>query len=439
MSKDLVAVEITTNHDEFKKPPVTPMFQISMRKQLRRNLVYIGDAKNIVNEEAALGSLKPQEQVELNQLYNSSLAANQHLISVVGPKERIQDNLNLKTRSRLRKATEDAGIFGHAVWTTSERIKREEEARKLEAERENFMRREFESTLSSHGDHHPHQHQNMANPADTDARHSFGSYIPPGPQQRLFVANPNSRDTSTAGSLPDVRQSVGSHIPPGPQQGLFIANPNSRSTSVEGSFPDVRHSSRLHIPSGPQQTAFVMNSNSRNTSTEGLPPSTRNMNSNSRNTSTEGLPPSTQMGSNLSLSQQTAITGSSGLGNYPRSGSVNTASLEDDGTHFSIGSRASGSSEMYQLDPSTGHYSGEPSSSRYPAMYNSGQEYYRNQTQMATPYSSHPPPQASRSTDRHRTYHHRSEDPGHHDIRHDDAHKPRGHRSAHPEARAQRH
>lgn len=71
MSKDLVAVEITTNHDEFKKPPVTPMFQISMRKQLRRNLVYIGDAKNIVNEEAALGSLKPQEQVELNQLYNS--------------------------------------------------------------------------------------------------------------------------------------------------------------------------------------------------------------------------------------------------------------------------------------------------------------------------------------------------------------------------------
>lgn len=45
-----------------------------------------------------------------------SLAANQHLISVVGPKERIQDNLNLKTRSRLRKATEDAGIFGHAVW-----------------------------------------------------------------------------------------------------------------------------------------------------------------------------------------------------------------------------------------------------------------------------------------------------------------------------------
>ncbi|KAJ3898690.1 hypothetical protein F5879DRAFT_1026437 [Lentinula edodes] len=188
-------------------------------------------------------------------------------------------------------------------------------------------------------------HQNTSHVADTDVRHSFGSYIPQTPQQRLFVANPNSRNTSTAGSLPDVRQSVGSHIPPGPQQGLFIANPNSRNTSVEGSFPDVQHSSELYIPSGPQQTTFVMNSNSRNTSTEGLPPSTR-------------------MGSNLSLSQQTAITGSSGLGNYPRSGSVNTASLEDDGTYFSIGSRASGSSEMYQLDPSTGYYSGEPGSSR---------------------------------------------------------------------------
>ncbi|KAJ3810379.1 hypothetical protein F5876DRAFT_76846 [Lentinula aff. lateritia] len=427
MSEDLVAVEITTNHDEFKKPPVTPMFQISMRKQLRRNLVYIGDAKNIVNEKAALGSLKPREQVELNQLYNSSLAANQHLISAVGPKERIQDNLNLKTRSKVQKATEDAGIFGHAVWTTSERIKREKEARKMEAERENFMRREFESTISSHGDHHPHWHQNMTNPVDTDARHSFGSYILPGPQQRLFVANPNSRNTSTAGSLPDVRQSVGSHIPPGPQQGLFVTNPNSQNTSTEGSLQDVQHSSGLYIPPGPQQIPYVMNSNSRNISTEGIPPSSR-------------------MGSDLSLSQQTAMTGSSGLGHYPKSGSVNTASLEDDGTHFSMGSRASGSSEMYQLDPSTGYYSGEPGSPRYPAMYNSGQEYYHNQTQMAfptqaTPYSSYPPPppHASTSTDRHGMYHHRSEDPGRHQVQHDDAHKPHSGKSAHPEARAQRH
>ncbi|KAJ3897369.1 hypothetical protein F5879DRAFT_1030030 [Lentinula edodes] len=235
--------------------------------------------------------------------------------------------------------------------------------------------------------------------------------------------------TQTLETLPlqEVCWSVGSHIPPGPQQGLFVANPNSRNTSTEGSLPDVRHSSGLYIPPGPQQMPYVMNSSSRNISTEGIPPSSR-------------------MGSDLSLSQQTAMTGSFGSGYYPRSGSVNTASLEDDGTHFSMGSRVSGSSEMYQLDPSTGYYSGEPGSSRYPAMYNSGQEYYRNQTQMAfptqtTPYSSHPPPppHASTNTDKHGMYHHRSEDPGHHHVQHDDAHKPRGHRSAHPEARAQRH
>lgn len=47
----------------------------------------------------------------------------------------------------------------------------------------------------------------------------------------------------------DVRQSVGSHIPPGPQQGLFIANPNSRSTSVEGSFPGTECDSDFLISS----------------------------------------------------------------------------------------------------------------------------------------------------------------------------------------------
>ncbi|KAJ3884691.1 hypothetical protein GG344DRAFT_83643 [Lentinula edodes] len=403
MTENIVAVDITPiKHDEFKKPPPTPIFRFSTKKQLHRNLEYIANAKIIVDDNATLGSLKPQEQAELDQLYNRSLADNQYLLSAVGPKERIQDNLNLKTRSRVRRATGSAGVFGKAVWTTSEQIKQEEEARRHGL----FLRREVSESIISQDDYIHQLHQNTSHVADTDVRHSFGSYIPQTPQQKLFVANPNSRNTSTAGSLPD----VGSHISPGPQQRLFIANPNSRNTSVEGSFPDVRHSSGLYIPSGPQQTSFVMNSNSRNTSTEGLPPSTR-------------------MGSNLSLSQQTAITGSSGLGNYPRSGSVNTASLEDDGTYFSIGSRASGSSEMYQLDPSTGYYSGEPGSSRYPAMYNSGQEYYRNQTQMATPYSSHPPPQAPTSTDRHGMYHHKS----------DDAHKPHDHRSAHPEARAQRH
>ncbi|KAH7880333.1 uncharacterized protein C8R40DRAFT_1165302 [Lentinula edodes] len=437
MTENIVAVDITPiKHDEFKKPPPTPMFRFSTTKQLHRNLEYIANAKIIVDDNATLGSLKPQEQVELDQLYNRrsinafiyyididskvflcvSLADNQHLLSALDPKERIQDNLNLKTRYRVRRATGSAGIFGKAVWTTSERIKQEEEARRHEL----FLRTEVSESIVSQNDYLHQLHQNTSNLADTDVWHSSGSYIPQTPQQRLFVANPNSRNTSTVASFPDVQQSIALHIPPGLQQELFIANPNSRNTSVEGSLPDVQNSSGLYISSGPQQTLYFISPNSRNTSTE-------------------GLPPSTQMGSNLSLSRQTVMTGSSGPGCYPRSGSVNTASLEDDGTHFSIGSRASGSSEIYQLDPSTGHYSGEPSSPRYPAMYNSGQEYYRNQTQMATPYSSYPPPQASISTDRHGRYHHSSEDPGHHDIRHNDAHKPRGYRSAHPEARTQRH
>ncbi|KAJ3885224.1 hypothetical protein GG344DRAFT_82972 [Lentinula edodes] len=206
----------------------------------------------------------------------------------------------------------------------------------------------------------------------------------------------------------------------GPQERLFVANPNSRNTSTGGSLSDAQHSSKLYIPPDFQQTAFGTNSKSRNTSTEGIPPSTR-------------------MGSNLSLSRQSAMTRGSGSGYYPRSGSVNTASLEDDGTHFSMGSRASGSSEMYQLDPSTGYYSGEPDSSRYPAMYVSGQEYYRHQTQMAAPYySPPPPPHASTSTDRQGMHQHGLEEPGPHHAQHHDAHKSRGHRSAHPEPKAQR-
>lgn len=84
------------------------------------------------------------------------------------------------------------------------------------------------------------------------------------------------------------------------------------------SLIDAQHSSKLYIPPDFQQTTFGTNSKSRNTSTEGIPPSTR-------------------MGSNLSLSRQSAMTRGSGSGYYPRSGSVNTASLEDDGTHFSMG------------------------------------------------------------------------------------------------------
>ncbi|KAJ3860597.1 hypothetical protein EV359DRAFT_85165 [Lentinula novae-zelandiae] len=373
------------DHSKFRKAPLSMGPLPSPQQQLRRNLGYIGEAKGIVDRSAP-GSLKPFEQVYLDRLYDNSLVENRSVLSDVGSKERTLDKFNLQVRSRVKKATVAAGKFGKAVWTTSERIRQEEEARKVKVEREKFMRREFELTVSSHGGHRQHWHQNMSNPTDTAVRHSFGSYLPPGPQQRLFVANPNSRSTST-----------------------------------EGSLPDVKHSSGLYISSGPQQTPFLKNSNSRNTSTE-------------------GIPPSTWMGSNLSLSQQSAMTGSSGSGYYPRSGSVNTASLEDDGTHFSMGSRASGSSEMYQLDPSTGYYSGEPGSSRYPAMYNSGQEYYRNQTQMATPYSLHPPPppHASTSTNRQGMYHHRSEDPERHHVQHDDAHKPRGHRSVHPEAKTLR-
>ncbi|KAJ3856639.1 hypothetical protein EV368DRAFT_78474 [Lentinula lateritia] len=329
MTENIVAVDITPiKHDEFKKPPPTPMFRFSTTKQLHQNLEYIANAKIIVDDNATLGFLKPQEQVELDQLYNRSLADNQHLLSALDPKERIQDNLNLKTRYRVRGATGSAGIFGKAVWTTSERIKQEEEARRHEL----FLRTEISESIVSQNNYLHQLHQNTSNLADTgNTQNMFATlldpYIPQTPQQRLFVANPNSRNTSTAGTFPDVRQSVASHIPPGPQQELFIANPNSRNTSVEGSLPDVQNSSGLYISSGPQQTPYFISSNSRNTSTE-------------------GLPPSTQMGSNLSLSQQTAMTGSSGPGCYPRSGSVNTASLEDNGTHFSIGSRASGSSEM---------------------------------------------------------------------------------------------
>ncbi|KAJ4499105.1 hypothetical protein C8R41DRAFT_900590 [Lentinula lateritia] len=364
MPRNLVAVDLTsTKHDEFRKPPVTPIFQISMQKQLRRNLVYIEDAKNIVDEKAARGSLKPQEQIYLDHLYNTSLSGNQSLLSAAGSKEKMRDNLNLKKRAKVSQATEDAGIFGQAVWTTSERIRQEEEAIRRGA----FMRREFSESTVSRNDHGQQWHQNMPNPAITDVRHSFGSYISPGPQRRLFVANPNSRNTSTAGSLLGSRLDCNlSPSSTGPSTGAICchcANPNSRNTSTEASLPDVRHSSGLYIPPGPQEIPYVMSSSYRNISTEGIPPSSR-------------------MGSDLSLSQQTAMTGSFGSGYYPRSGSVNTASLEDDGTHFSMGSRVSGSSEMYQLDPSTGYYSGEPGSSRYPAMYNSGQEYYRNQTQM---------------------------------------------------------
>ncbi|KAJ3804986.1 hypothetical protein F5876DRAFT_70182 [Lentinula aff. lateritia] len=387
MTENIVAVDITPiKHDEFKKPPPTPMFRFSTMKQLHRNLEYIANAKIIVDDNATLGFLKPQEQVELDQLYNRrSINAFIYYIDISILKfsyvsalltistyflhwiqrRGYKITLNLKTRYRVRGATGSAGIFGKAVWTTSERIKQEEEARRHEL----FLRTEISESIvflspSSQNDYLHQLHQNTSNLADTgNTQNMFATlldHIYPKPLNKGYLLPIQTLETLP---LRELSQSVASHIPPGPQQELFIANPNSRNTSVEGSLPDVQNSSGLYISSGPQQTPYFISSNSRNISTE-------------------GLPPSTQMGSNLSLSQQTAMTGSSGPGCYPRSGSVNTASLEDDGTHFSIGSRASGSSEMYQLDPSTGYYSGEPSSSRYPAMYNSGKEYYHNQTQM---------------------------------------------------------
>ncbi|KAJ3890953.1 hypothetical protein GG344DRAFT_65870 [Lentinula edodes] len=133
------------NHSEFERKPASLGPLPLPQRQLHRNLNYILDGKRIVDGHATRGTLTQEERTLLDNSYNFSVARNRQVLLGIGPEGNPLDRINLTKKLKVRDATSRATAFGQAVWTTSERIRKEEEERIRQAKREYFMRSEFES------------------------------------------------------------------------------------------------------------------------------------------------------------------------------------------------------------------------------------------------------------------------------------------------------